>query len=284
MVRRRGKNRRKVDVRQRAEEVKLGLLRAVKRALTVLVTLAVVVGLALAGFVTYRWALSSPTFALRHVTYAGNERATSAELAKLSGLSLGQNIFKLDLPNVRRSLLLHPWVKSVSIERHLPRGLSVQVKEHVPKAMALLSELYLINAEGVPFKRVQAGDSYNLPLITGLDRDSYVSAPEETQGKLSLAMRASDAYQKSSASKVHSLSEVRLTPEGICLVVGSGQEIYLGEGALSEKMARLSTVWATLESRALTAETIRLDNRVRPGWVAVKVTGAPGSERTGGAK
>ncbi|HYO69285.1 MAG TPA: cell division protein FtsQ, partial [Archangium sp.] len=44
---------------------------------------------------------------------------------------------------------------------------------------------------------------------------------------------------------------------------------------------RLSRVREELRARGLSAEVIHLENRARPGWVAVKIS-SPVSERNGG--
>jgi cell division protein FtsQ len=76
---------------------------------------------------------------------------------------------------------------------------------------------------------------------------------------------------------------VRLSPvdEALTLVSSTGQEVQLGTGeGLEQKLQRLARVRGELAERGLSAEVIHLDNRARPGWVAVKLSGA-GSERTG---
>ena len=56
--------------------------------------------------------------------------------------------------------------------------------------------------------------------------------------------------------------------------------VRLGEGETDVKLQRLSRVREELKSRGLSAEVIHLDNRARPGWVAVKLSSSA-SERSG---
>jgi cell division protein FtsQ len=271
------KNRRRADEAQRAHEVKR------QGALWVRVMLgaALTVGAAVGAHAAYTWALSAPELALHRVSFAGLERASEAELLKLAGLAPGQNLLALDVPLAERAMAAHPWVKAVDVTRHLPHGLEVRVVERVAAAVAPLGELYLVDRQGVPFKRVQPGDAVDLPLVSGVDRDAYVARPEEAAARLCEALDLAEAYVQSPAARGWPLSEVRVADDGLTLVVGkAGQEIHMGEGATAEKLARLARVRAALEGRALVAEVIHLDNRTRPGWVAIK-TSDPASERSG---
>ncbi len=265
MAFRSSKNRRRADgSRVRASGPGLSRV-AMAAGLTLVVALAARAG--------YGWAHRAPTFALKRITFEGAVRATPAELLKLSGLATGQNLFELDSQGVARAMSSHPWVREATLVRHLPSSLVVHVEEHVPAAMVALGDLYLVDAEGEPFKKVQSHDAVELPLVTGVDRDGYVARPRETQARLKGALERVAEYARLNDGVA--LSEVRLEDVGVTLVTAAGQELVLGEGAADVKLARLSKVRAELVRRGLTAESIYLDNRTRPGWVTVKLSSAP---------
>jgi cell division protein FtsQ len=240
-------------------------------------TVGLTVAIAFGARAVFAWAVTSRTFALRRITFEGATRATRAELLKLGGLSLGQNLLEVDGPGAVRAMKAHPWVKDVSITRHLPSALVVHVEEHAPAALVALGELYLLDSEGEPFKKVQASDALDiaLPLVTGIDREAYVERPAEVRGRFRAALQLARDY---GAGRGAALSEIRLEDGGAALVTAQGQEIRLGEGKLAEKLARLAKVRAELLKRGLSAESIHLDNRTRPGWVTVKLSSLP-SER-----
>ena len=122
----------------------------------------------------------------------------------------------------------------------------------------------------------------DLPLVSGFDRDAYVERQKATEARLREAIAVVSAYAESPAARGAPLSELRLTDGGMVLVVGkAGQEVFLGEGEVADKLARLAQVKAALVARQLSADVIHLENRARPGWVAVKLS-APASERSGG--
>jgi cell division protein FtsQ len=75
------------------------------------------------------------------------------------------------------------------------------------------------------------------------------------------------------------LSEARVNAEGVTLVTSGGLEVRVGDEDFDSRLSRLSRVRAELAQRSLTAQVVRLDNRARPGWVTVQLSGA-GSERS----
>jgi cell division protein FtsQ len=240
------------------------LLRLIKLCVGGALVIAIAGGLIAGAWRSYQWANSSPYFGLKTIAFQGLRHASDAELAKLANLTLGQNLFQLDTRMAERAMRAHPWVRSTAISRHLPHGLRVRVVEQVPVAMVALGTLYLLSAEGQPFKKVQLGDSVELPLVTGIEREEYVEAPEQVISRIRQGLEVAAAYRGS-------LSEIRLGKAGTTLITDAGQEIRLGEGDTEEKLARLSRVRLELERRGLAADVIRLDNRTRPGWVTLKL-------------
>jgi cell division protein FtsQ len=249
-----------------------------------LVLVAVLGGLAWGGVEGWRWARSSPTFALKRTAYHGLSHATEAEVLRYTGLSAGQNLFELDLGAMERALATHPWVKRAELRRRLPDMVEVTVAEHVPVAMVSLGDLYLLDEEGEPFKRVRVGDALDLVLLSGVDREEYGKSPEPVQARMRAALDVVKAYAQSEAGKGRPVSEARLEGEDVVLVLaGAGEELRFGDGDTGQKLERLQRVQAELRRRGLVAETISLDHRTRPGWVTVKLQ-APASERTAGAR
>lgn len=235
------------------------------------------------GMALRTWALVSPRFALETVSFTGLERASRGELVKLAGLAPGQNLWTLDTDALERAMLQHPWVRTVEVTRRFPRGVSVEVAEHAPAALAVLGDLYVLDDEGEPFKRVTPGDGLDLPLVTGLERDDYLSDADRVRGRFREALDVSRAYTRLLPGRTERLSEVRLGDGGLALVTATGQEVRLGAGETEVKLQRLAQVRRELSARGLAAEIIHLDNRARPGWVAVKLSSGSVSERSGGS-
>ena len=274
------KNRRRVDSAQQKEAVK-GVVRThgpsvLKGLLAAALTAALVWG----AIELRAWALASPRFQLQEVNFTGLNRASRAELVKLSALAPGQNLFAMEVPVLEKAMLQHPWVHSVQVTRHFPATVSVEVVEHTPEALVVLGDLYVLNGEGEPFKRVTPGDGLDLPLVTGVVREDYVKDPAAVRERLKAALEVARSYSALKIGRHERLSEVRLDGASLALVTVGGQEVLMGEGNTEAKLSKLTRVRRELSAKGLAADVIHLDNRARPGWVAVKLS-SPVSERNG---
>ena len=274
-------NRRRIDVAL-AKEQRAQRLRSV--ATVVGRVLAVAVLTAALGYGAVRgrnWMLTSPFFGLSRVEAVGHVRVTPAEIKRLGGLARGLNLFQLDPAAIERGIGAHPWVKEVELRRRYPSTVSVRIVEHVPAAVLALHDLYLVDGEGHPFKRLQPGDDADLPLITGIERETYAHDPEAAGARIREALAAIHAYREAGLESDGRISEAHLAAAGLTLVTGKGQELRLPDGDVTAALGRLVRIRRELVSRDLEAEIIHLDNRARPGWVAIKVP-APVSEKSQG--
>ena len=269
------RNRRRQDAQHRKDAVRAQVRThgpgAVRTLCGVLLTAAVAWG----AWQGRAWAVTSPSFALERVGFTGLTRAGEAELLRLGGVAPGQNLWRLDVAGVERAMLAHPWVREVEVTRQFPRGLSVRVEEHAPAAFVSLGDLYVVDEQGEPFKRLAAADALDVPLLTGLAREDWAKDPAAAKARLAAALEVARAYSAEAPPKRERLSEVRLLDDGgHALVAASGQEVVLGPSEPGEQLRRLFRVRAELQARGLRADVIRLDDRTRPGRVTVKLQGA----------
>lgn len=231
------------------------------------------------GWHLQKWARHSSQFALKTIAVKGASRATSSEIVKLSGLSMGLNMFEMDVVASEAAIEAHPWVKKAKVSRRFPSHVEVTVTEHQPVAWITLGDLYLLDAEGEPFKKVTSDDALDLPVLSGVNREDYLANAQEQADRMVRALGVVEAYQRLADSKLAPLSEIRLTDEGYVLVVGKGEQIHLRAQDAVERLGQLGLVREELMRQGLSARVIHLENRVRPGWVTVQLS-APRSERT----
>jgi cell division protein FtsQ len=265
-------NRRKVD---RAQQARTALTRARDIALAVLRTAALlalagtVIGLGYAGYV---YATTSPRFAIRRIEVRGNERVPEAELLRLSGLAEGQNFFLADRAGAEAAIAEHPWVRAVHVARDFPQGITLAVLERSPVALVHVENLYLVDREGEVFKRWAPGDPVDLPVVTGVPREVWAERPDEARAELLEALSALAAWKASPVSQRASAAEVHVdVADGLTLYAGANDLVVkLGHDGIAEKLERLERVLAEAQARGMSLSLVRLDNRARPGWIAVR--------------
>lgn len=262
--------------RAAAEAERSAFKSALDAGLRTLATAALSAALSLAAWQAWRWATASPAFTVREIRFTGLVHATEGELLRRSGLSLGDNLFRADLPRAARALEAHPWVAGARIERRLPGALVVEVHEHRPAALVQLGSLYVLDDEGKLFKRAAPEDGLDLPILTGLSREAWQARRPELQLRLLAALHLFDTW-RSAGFPVSALSEVRLDDDGAFTLFahdGTGasidnvQEIRLGADSISLKLRRLAQVRAALARRGERASRIDLDNPARPDQAA----------------
>lgn len=126
---------------------------------------ATTVGLIYVAMEAQRFLTTSPRFAVRKAEILTKGRADNDELARLAGVSPGSNIFSLDLEEIRKRVERDPWVHDATVNRELPNRILITYRSQEPKAILGADSMYYLNSEGVPFYRVQRGDSLAYPLI-----------------------------------------------------------------------------------------------------------------------
>ena len=180
--------------------------------------LGVLIAVAIGGYRTYRWAYRTPQLALQEVTFQGLQRAQPADLLRLAGVSAGQNLLGLHPAAIERAMAAHPWVDEAHAARLFPHHLSVTVKEHQPAALVALGDLYLVDREGRPFKKLESEDPIDFPLITGLSREQFVESAESSRRRLRQVPELSSAYAQSEPGPAAPLAEIRIGRTGVALV------------------------------------------------------------------
>lgn len=242
---------------------------------------ALAAGAAVGGKHLKSWLFTSPTFAVEQFLFEGLAHAEEGELIRLSGIAMGDNIFRSDVPAAERAMAAHPWIERVTIDRAYPRKLRVRVVEHRPAALTDLGGLYYVNAAGKAFKRLVPGDAADLPILRGVERGAYSAGPEEGEALFREGLEAFGLYREAGLEARAPVSEIQVDQlEGLTFFCGKDAvAVKLGKADLQTKFERLDKLFDELARRGARAEVIRLDNRTRPGWVAVQLAQGGGESR-----
>jgi cell division protein FtsQ len=244
---------------------------ATKLASGVLIVIAASVAVAWGA---HHYAVTTPRFALRQLEIEGNRRKTDAEVAELAGLEQGTNVFTLDLDNAERRLLDDPWIKQARLTRQLPGLLRVEIVEHEAVALAAIDgRLYLVTATGEPFKQLEKGEQFDLPVVTGV-RSAQLKRDRQGQiARIGDALQALRHYARLPMSEVHPAQEVHLTEGGdVVLTVGkAGVTLHLGQGPWKQKLLMAARVTESLRRRGQVPGIVFLDNEAHPERVVVRM-------------
>ncbi|HBV98999.1 MAG: hypothetical protein JL50_18870 [Peptococcaceae bacterium BICA1-7] len=130
----------------------------------------------------------SSLFEVREIKVTGNAALDRDQIVSISGLSPGENIFRINLQSASEKLRAIPMVKNVDMTRRLPSTVQIKVEERKPVALMPVEAGFIqIDGEGVYIKKGDIGQD-QLPVITGVEFPGPVPGGKIVSEKLDLAL------------------------------------------------------------------------------------------------
>ncbi|MCB9655882.1 MAG: FtsQ-type POTRA domain-containing protein [Deltaproteobacteria bacterium] len=239
------------------------------------------IGLAAGVDAMRTFATTSEDFAVQKVVIEGNVRASEASILRLSGVSVGENIFSIDEAEIVRLVEAHPWIAHAVARTKYPDEVQISVEEHRPVVLVSLGDLYYANETGMIVKRYSPGESELLPVVTGLSREGIESEDARALGDLQQAIALLSAVQQTMANEAPGIGEVHIDPAvGLSLVeANDGATVVMGRPPWKPRVERWVSVRQALAARGMRAEEILLNGERRADRAVVKVAG-PGDSRS----
>ncbi|MBZ5713691.1 cell division protein FtsQ/DivIB [Nannocystis pusilla] len=212
----------------------------------------------------YQYVTTSARFEAKSLVFQATPHVPVDRLQALLGLEPGTNILAVDTDALQAKIAAEPWVKRASVQRSLPDTLIVEVEEHEAAAALLSGYFYLIDRDGVPFKRLEDGERGELPVITGVDREQLVAGDARAQAAIRRGLTALNEYQSTPRPR---LSEVHVDEGGAVALytAKTGAALRLGRGDVAPKLARFDALRAALGERAEQLAVVHLDLDATPG-------------------
>ncbi len=167
----------------------------------------------------------SPFFALKNIETKGNVQISEDEIIKKSGFIPGANYFDVDVNLARKRLLSIPLLEEVRIERKIPDGVVIDIKERTSVALfSIQGGFVIIDKKGYCLENCSSPKNYNLPVITGVKSDTLVPGKKVSGSKHLtevLAILGEDAD--------HFIAEINLADENSLIVyTRQGVPVLLG--------------------------------------------------------
>jgi cell division septal protein FtsQ len=118
--------------------------------LPTLLSISFLICLGALGVLGYQTVTASDFFSVTKVDVRGVSRASVADIRRIVEMQTERTgVWNADLPGIKEKVERVAWVKSASVSRVLPTGISVQVVERVPQALVKTNAgNLLVDAEG----------------------------------------------------------------------------------------------------------------------------------------
>jgi len=193
----------------------------------------------------------NPMFALNIVDVSSDGRLTPELLRDYARLRQGENVFALDVRQVRENLLSVPLVRDARVRRRLPDGLEVRVTERTPLARLRMpgTDLTLaVDADGWVIVGDKSADA--LPLLRGFATPGLRPGVQLTSPELRDALGLLDRCARRRSLGGLSPREVRrVDAEVLSLVLETGDEVLLPRRRLIERLDDLPDLLRHLRNR-----------------------------------
>ncbi len=182
---------------------------------------------ALVLIVRSRW------FVVREIEVTGNSIRSSSEIAGLSGLSLGMNIFNVDQSAVERNFSVNRYVELLDVSIDLPDTVRLQIRERIPcAAVNCAGVILLIDKDGYILDRMTSlPPEGNIIVIGGMDiavNSQSEVIESETAGQTALVKRLLDAVYAEQVTDL--IAEMNVSnPENLYIVSQSGIQVLIGD-------------------------------------------------------
>jgi cell division protein FtsQ len=205
----------------------------------------------------YAHVMSTPYFSIREAHVRGVKELTEKDVLTLADLRPAQNLLAVNADVIRDRVGRNPWIKDVFVGRELPRRLVIEVRERT--AIALLKKedgLYLMDNEGLVFKKLETNDESDLTALTGCYREGQLNQQLLSKSiELFRYLSTADAL-----FPIKTIAEVNGDDIlGFSLFTDSGLCLRLGFDHYDNKIKRLKPVLADLAKRNIDLKYTMID-------------------------
>jgi cell division septal protein FtsQ len=223
-----------------------------------------------ARFGAKRLFFENPEYRLSQIEVQTDGTLQRDQILKATGLREGENIFSVNLSEVRDRLLQLPQVDEVQVVRKMPAEIDIRVVERRPIAWItsdkqisdpFVSEVaFLVDARGVLMKEKKLLPEYlGLPLITGCTSESLEAGKVVESSEAKAALELLRLSTRSFMQTRFQIREIDVS-KGYCLLVSDKNHtrVTFGFENLDTQLQRLEQFLVYCDDSKRELETVNL--------------------------
>jgi cell division protein FtsQ len=229
-----------------------------------------VVGIVAAAVGANSWKQDLPVAAIR---VEGNAIVPGAEILRLAAIPPHARLFAVDLAAVQKRILQNSFIRSVSVNRQGPEGITIAVAERRPVALLAAGELLSVDEEGTVLPAVRSDQLFDLPVLTGIRPDAECAPGKRiTERSIHEALGALAAVQRMDEDLFRRISEIAVCDGGdlVMHTADAGVPVILGRGELPAKLVTFDGFWRQIVERRgpkhLQQVDMRFEDQVIARW------------------
>lgn len=235
-----------------------------------LVSLIFISGIIFGGYRLYGFVKRSEYFAIKRINVFGTKYSFAEDIKDLAGISEGENIFSFSSDKAAEQIKNHPWIKKVIVNKHLPDRVSIEVVEYKPVMLINFLRLYLVDENGIVFKLLSVDENFDLPIISGIEKEDYLNNTEICRQKILTVFRIENRFSR--LFPQIPISEIVVEKDGDYTIITAKNsfEIRLGQSDFETKLEILSAILNESRELNISPEIVFLDTK-REGIYTMKV-------------
>jgi len=187
---------------------------------------------------------------------------------KWSGGRKGQNLFQVDLQQVKNNLMQVPYIGDVTVECRMPDTLKIHVEERqpvavlVPKSMKgyrLAQSVYYLDASSVVMKPKVGERLKPLPILSGIDSEKVAEGLRLKDAGVDAALNLLRLAELSTTRQNLDLTEIDVGTPGLLRVKTKDSGwIRFRNDYLSQQLKRLEVIYEYAQRENKVVNTVDL--------------------------
>ena len=241
--------------------------------LPLFLSICLLICLSVLGYLGLQSVTASKFFEVQAVDVRGTERASREDIARIASSSAEKSgVWNADLEEIRAKVEKLPFVKTASVSRVLPAGLSVHIVERLPVAVLKLSSgNMLVDGESNLLAKAREHEP-ELPIIlTGWDETKTEKAVKENLERVKIYQKMLAEWHESGlTARVQSVDLADLRdPKAITEDAGNAITISVGRESFAQHLkngvAAVAGKSDMFDGVSLVGSNMILSSRKKPG-------------------
>lgn len=163
---------------------------------------------------------------LEDIKITGIQYLDEDEIRTYSQEELDKPLYDISIEEISKNYLENKYIRAVSVSRHIPSTLLIDIQERKPVLFLLDKSLYMVDDTGIMLKKPPTMPAKGLPVATGITVNDLL----QNRQPLYRALNILNVIRNIDKTLLEFVSEVNLQKDDwpVLFLIKGGAKIYLG--------------------------------------------------------
>lgn len=198
-------------------------------------------------------------FTIKNINIENNNVIEKEKIILASGITRGENIFKINKKTIEKNLLNHPYIKTATIKTKFPDSINIDITERKETLVYDNNGNYIyIDNEGVILNNLSTKKDKNIPI---LESDDKLDPKEDEY--ISNILKLLNKHNKNKYE--FNIEKIVKQNKNTTLVLSSGIKVALdGVNDIEYKLGFIEKIVNDLEEKNIRAKEIQFNRGKNP--------------------